>query len=57
MIRINEDINILNSNELEYLDQKCQNFVATESPYSNGGYLNYFHRHFLIENKHLINEE
>ena len=47
MITINQNTNILSEEDWEFLNQKCENFNASQSPVLHGDYLNYFYREFI----------
>jgi hypothetical protein len=62
MIWISENFNRLSNSELEFLKNKCKNFILTESPilYNNGLTKNYYHRYKFnvddLEFKEIINK-
>jgi hypothetical protein len=47
MVIIDENSNLLNSEEWSFLGEKCNNFNPSQTPILDGEYLNYFYRQFL----------
>lgn len=47
MIILDENSEILNDNDKKFLQEKCENFILSQSPRLTGDYINYFNRSFI----------
>jgi hypothetical protein len=47
MVIIDENNEILNNDDKKFLQEKCENFILSQSPRLTGEYINYFNRSFI----------
>ena len=47
MVLIDENSKILNNNDIEFLNKKCNNFILSESPVLNNNNNNFYFRQLI----------